>query len=163
MRGTSRRPRRTVGTAAIYGAVLVMAVVASISEDVAADALEMAEAVLLSSTAVFAAHVYAGMLTRELDPVAASWRTELWASIGEAWPLLWAAAAPVTLLLVAGIAGLPRTSSVAVALAAGLVQLFAWGVGAARAHGRHGPWVLASGVVTVSIGLVVVLVKAVVA
>jgi hypothetical protein len=162
MRHDLHRPARRASTAAIYGTVLVMAVVASISEDEAADALEIDEAVLLSSAAVFAAHVYAGLLTERLSTKDEPWRTELWASIVEAWPLMWAAAAPVTALLVAAVAGLGRTTSVTLALCAGLLQLFAWGVAAGRTHGQRVPSAVGSGLITGAIGLFVVLVKAVV-
>jgi hypothetical protein len=162
MRPASDRRTRAAGTAAVYGTILVMAVVASVSEDEAADAIEIDEAVILSSGALFVAHVYAGLFARRLEPGEEGWGAQLRASLVEAWPLMGAAVVPVVILLIAALAGLSRGKSVAVALAAGLIQLFAWGIVAARAHRQHGLRAVGSGVLSVAIGFLVVLLKAVV-
>jgi hypothetical protein len=160
--GFDMRTRIEAATTAVYGMVLVMAVVASISEDKAANAGEISEAVILGSTGLFVAHVYAGLLARRLSPREGGWRVDLRVSLVEAWPLLWGAVVPVVVLLITAVAGLPRATAVALALAAGLVQLFVWGVLAGTAHRQRGLYALLSGLISAAIGFLVVLLKAVV-
>ena len=156
------RTRTEAATTAVYGMVLVMAVVASISEDKAANAVEIAEAVILASMGFLLAHVYAGLLARRLGPREDGWRVELWESLVEAWPLLWGTVVPVAMLLIAAVVGLSRAAAVTCDIAAGLGQLFVGGVLAGTAHRQRVPFALLSGLVSAAVGFLVVLVKAVV-
>lgn len=162
MRGAPDRPFRPVPTGAVYGTIIVMAVVASVSEDAAADPFEMLGAVVLSAFAFWLAHVYADVLSRRLSSPSGAFGEQLGASLRDAWPLLQTAGAPALALLLAGFGGLSRSAGVALALGLGLVQLFAWGTALARRHGRSGLRALASGLVNLGIGLLVVLLKALV-
>jgi hypothetical protein len=70
--------------------------------------------------------------------------------------------APAFALILAGVGGLSRSVGVALALGFGLLQLFTWGVAISHRHGRTGIPALASGLVNLGIGLLVVLLKALV-
>jgi hypothetical protein len=117
------------------------------------------EAVLLTSVAFWVAHVYAGVLSRRLAAPERPLSEQAIASVGEEWPVIQSAGAPSVVLAIAGFGGLGGSTGVALALGVGLVQLLGWGVALGRRHGHRGPGVLASGLVNVGIGFLVVLLK----
>ena len=118
--------------AAIYGTILITAVIAALSEDPAAGPGEMLSVALLTSTVFWLAHAYAdGVGERVATTDRARWLSPM-ALLAHTWPMMQAALL-VTVPLVLGALGiLHRTAAVRGALLIGIVELCLWGYLAGR-------------------------------
>jgi hypothetical protein len=148
---------------AIYGTILVMAVITALSHDGSVTSAQLIAGVLATTLVFWIAHVYAEVLgsrvagegEREDRP---RWAHVVAAARGE-WPLVEAALLPVLCLMV-GVVGLVETSTaVAIAIGAGVVELFAYGIAAGRRLKLSLRGTVTVGVINGALGLVIVLLK----
>lgn len=162
--GFARRPDRGVNHGrrvadAIYGTILVLAVVAALSEDEAASAATILGGAAATSLVFWIVHVYAQVLDRET----AGDRSPFWQltreSAWQEWPLVQAALLPMFPLLLSALGVFQRSTAVTLSLGVGIADLAAWGCAAGRAIDRS--WVRSAltGAGAVALGLVMVLLK----
>ena len=146
---------------AIYGTILVMAVITALSHDDDVGSGELIVGVLATTFVFWLAHVYAEVLGRRLEeeeggrPTLA---TIAVAARGE-WPLVEASLLPVLCLLL-GVVGIVKTeTAVYIAIGAGVVELFGYGIAAGRKLELSTGATVIAGVVNGALGLVIVLLK----
>jgi hypothetical protein len=145
---------------AIYGTILVMAVIVALSHDGSVTSAELITGVLATTFVFWIAHVYAEVLGQRVEgeggrPTLANVAV---AARGE-WPLVESALLPVLCLLV-GVVGLVETrTAVWIAIGAGVVELFGYGIAAGRRLRLSLRGTLVVGVVNGALGLVIVALK----
>jgi hypothetical protein len=156
VRGTDARPE---AVSAIYGAILVTAVIAALSEYKGADPVELLGAAIDTSIVFWLAHVYAeyvGERAATDDP--ARWHN-LAELLARELPMVAAALIPILALLLGAVDAVGRDTAVTLALGAGVLELFAGGFIAGR-HERAGPWrPLIGGLLNAGLGAFIVLLK----
>ena len=145
---------------AIYGTILVMAVITALSHDDDVGSGELIVGVLATTFVFWIAHVYAEVLGTRLEggsgvPTMANIAT---AARGE-WPLVEASLLPVLCLLL-GVVGIVKTeTAVYIAIGAGVVELFGYGIAAGRKLRMSIGATIVVGAVNGAMGLLVVLLK----
>jgi hypothetical protein len=147
---------------AIYGTILVMAVITALSHDDSVTSAELIAGVLATTLVFWIAHVYAEVLGSRLEGDGEGgrprWSTVVVAARGE-WPLVEAALLPVLALLL-GVVGLVETdTAVSIAIGAGVVELFAYGIAAGRRLQLSLGGTVTVGVINGALGLLIVLLK----
>jgi hypothetical protein len=144
--------------AAIYGSILVAAMVASLSE-AHADAGTLAVAVLASMVVFWMAHVWSDAVAARLrHPGPFSWPA-LRAAGRSQWPMLQAAALPVAVLVLAWAGAWSVTTAETLALAVSVVQLAAWGLFVGFHTFSSWPLAILSACVDGALGLTIVALK----
>jgi hypothetical protein len=139
---------------AIYGTILVMAVITALSHDDSVTSAQLIAGVLATT------HVYAEVLGNRVEggsgvPTMANIAT---AARGE-WPLVEASLLPVLCLLL-GVIGVVKTdTAVAIAIGVGVAELFGYGIIAGRRLGLSRGGIVVVGVVNGALGLLIVLLK----
>jgi hypothetical protein len=103
---SNRTPVELAG--AIYGTILVTALIAALSEDEGADPLEIGAAVILSTLVFWLAHVYARLLAIQVSERRLS-IAEVRDTAVEEWPMVQSVALPVAVLVLAPV-GSSRTT-----------------------------------------------------
>jgi hypothetical protein len=145
-------------TAAVYGSILVTTVIASFAiADQSADRAGLVVAVAMLT--YWLAHVWAGFVGARvhhqgrvgLDTVRRLGRKE--------WPIAEAAAVPLAVLFAYHLGLYSGDAALDLAVAACVVQLFGWGVAAARATAASWPFALLNGVVDAAFGVVIVVLE----
>src|SRR5262245_50215203 len=154
---TIERAHREAG--AVYGTILLLAVVAALSEDEEATSLAILGGVLATSLVFWVAHVYADVLSRRVAGEELPWRPLLMSAAYREWPLVEAAFAPALPLLLSAIGLLGRSAAVTLALAVGLIDLAGWGYVAGRTMRQSRLKSLLSALVAVALGTMMVLLK----
>jgi hypothetical protein len=145
---------------AIYGTILVMAVITALSHDDTVTSAQLIAGVVATTFVFWIAHVYAEVLGTRLAseggrPTLANVTV---AARGE-WPLVEAALLPVLCLLL-GVVGLVETqTAVWIAIGAGVVELFGYGIAAGRRLKLSLGGTVVVGVVNGTLGLVIVALK----
>jgi hypothetical protein len=160
--GQPARPserRRAQAISAIYGAVLVTAVIAALSEAPDAGPLELVGATVNTSLVFWLAHVFARFVgERAGDRDSAEWHSVPQLLLQEI-PMVAAALLPVAVLGLAQLEVLSRDEAVTVALASGVLELSVWGAIAGH-HERWGLGVVALGsAAATALGLLMVFLK----
>lgn len=156
-RAARMRGRRVAD--AVYGTILVLAVVAALSKDKSAGPGAILAGALATSIVFWIVHVYAEMLDRrtsgDTTPTWPLLRDSAW----QEWPLVQAALAPLAPLLLGAFGVLSRSTSITLSLAIGIAALAAWGYMAGRAV--HESWIkcLATAAGAVGLGALLVLLK----
>ena len=182
---------------AIYGTILVMAVITALSHDDSVTSAQLIAGVLVTTFVFWIAHVYAEIVANNISGAGhavgeALHRSVglLWAMIlpltllllgvlgqrveGEGerlsfanvavaargeWPLVEASLLPVLCLLV-GVIGVVKTeTAVAIAIGAGVVELFGYGIAAGRRLELSLRGTIAVAVINGALGLLIVLLK----
>ena len=118
---------------AIYGTILVVAVITALSHDDTVTSAELTAGVLATTFVFWMAHVYAEVLGSRLEGGSGSPTLGgiAVAARGE-WQLVEASLLPVLCLLL-GVVGIVKTdTAVSIAIGAGVVELFAYGIAAGR-------------------------------
>lgn len=145
-------------TAAVYGSILVTTVIASFAlADQSADRAALFVAITMLT--YWLAHVWAGFVGARvhhrgrvgLGTVRRLGRKE--------WPIAEAAAVPLIVLLAHHLGLYGGESALDLALVACVVQLFGWGVAAARATAASWPFALLNGGVDAGFGVVIVVLE----
>jgi len=113
---------------AVYGQILTISVVAALSEDAQAGPSEIFFSVVLTMLVFWLAHLYAEAVAQRLErPDPLSWR-EVRGLMSQEWPIM-RAALPALLALGLGWAGVVSSRMATnLAIAAGVVALFGWGL-----------------------------------
>jgi hypothetical protein len=142
--------------AAVYGTVLVLAVLSYVSEVDDLGRGDILGAMVGTALAYFSAHVYvdylAARMTGAREPTLALTRKVLSAE----WPLLQATLAPGVPLLLGAVGVWSRETGVDIALAVAFADLVGWGYKAgSRSYGNR-LGAIGSALVAVTIGLFVV-------
>jgi hypothetical protein len=148
---------------AIYGTILVMAVITALSHDDSVTSAQLIAGVLATTLVFWVAHVYAEVLGRRVAGEGEEEGRPRWADVVAAargeWPLVEAALLPV-LALVVGLVGLVETqTAVWIATGAGVVELFGYGISAGRRLKLSVGGTVVVGVVNGALGLVIVALK----
>jgi hypothetical protein len=145
--------------AAIYGTILVLAVVSVLSEDRSAGPGKILAAVLVTAVVFWLAHVYAGVLAGGV----AGARADIWRLLAHTarseWPLVQTALAPAVPLLLGAAGALGRSTAITLALAIGLVDLAGWGYASGRVLGQRPLAAAGSALVAITFGVVLVALK----
>jgi hypothetical protein len=145
---------------AIYGTILVMAVITALSHDDSVTSAQLVAGVLATTFVFWIAHVYAEVLGQRMEtqggrPTFANLAV---AARGE-WPLVEASLLPVLCLLV-GVIGVVKTdTAVAIAIGVGVIELFGYGIAAGRRLQLSRGGIIVVGVVNGALGLLIVLLK----
>jgi hypothetical protein len=130
-------------------------VIAALSEDPGASALEVAEAVLLTSLVLWLAHVYADLVAEGAAGVRIS-TTRVREAMVHGSPILQACVLPIVVLALGAIGVLEDRAALSTAIGVGVVYLFFWGLLAGRRQG-HGPVVrVLVGGASAGLGLLIV-------
>jgi uncharacterized membrane protein len=144
---------------AIYGTILVLAVIAALSHDPGLGPGEVLAGMLGSSLVYWMAHLYADVLGRRAAGVV----EPLPAMVAEAatveWPLVEAALLPAIPLVLGMLGILDRGPAVTLAVIVALADLLVWGYVAGRRSGLARVAALAGGLGAVALGTVMVLLK----
>jgi hypothetical protein len=120
---------------AIYGQILVTAIVASLSEEESISASDILVGVGVAMVVFWLAHVYARAVAMRLKRTEPLTVQEVASIAGEEWPIV-QAAIPAVVFLVLGWAGVvSRDAAIDLAIAAGVVALAGWGFVIARRSG----------------------------
>jgi hypothetical protein len=113
---------------AVYGQILVLSVVASLSEDESLTATELLAGVSVTAIVFWLAHAYSEAIASQVAQAKQiSWR-ELGRIMVQEWPIA-QAAVPTAVLLALGAIGVfsaPTAADLAIGL--GVVALFGWGL-----------------------------------
>jgi hypothetical protein len=145
---------------AIYGTILVMAVITALSHDDSVTSGQLIAGVLATTFVFWIAHVYAEVLGNRVEggsgvPSLANIAT---AARGE-WPLVEASLLPVLSLLL-GVVGLVKTdTAVTIAIGVGVVELFGYGILAGRRLELSPGATIVVGMINGFLGLLIVLLK----
>jgi hypothetical protein len=154
---TRHAARRDVA-GAIYGLILATSVIA-VSRQYTHDALVTAVTVVVTAGVFWLAHVYAGVLAIGLRGQHRPTWAEVRLVVDEEWPLVQSGVLPTAILLLGPLGVLADDTAQDVALGACLAELAATGLLVARAAGARGILVVVSGAISLSLGLVVILLK----
>src|SRR5205807_2107238 len=120
---------------AIYGTILVTAVIVALSEDPSATASQLMEAVATTSVVFWLAHVYANFIGHRAE-LPDSGRSEgIRVALVRDLPMIQAAVPPLVALLLGAVGPLSRNHAITVALVVGVIELFVWGFLAGRGPG----------------------------
>src|SRR5262245_26941351 len=117
LRPEERAPRVA---GAIYGTILVLAVIAGLSEDDEISAGALLAATLTTSSVFWVAHVYADVLAERASGMPGTTVQLIRSAAGREWPLIEASLAPSAPLLLAAVGAFSRGTAVTIALVIGL-------------------------------------------
>jgi hypothetical protein len=146
-------------SAAVYGTILVLALVGALSEIHRLDAVEILGGTLVTSLVFWLAHVYAEVLARGVSGDRRSLGALARAAARDEWPLVEAAVLPAAPLFLGALGVLSESTAVTLALGAGLADLFGWGYLAGRAADQGPLRAATSALLAVGLGTVMVLLK----
>jgi hypothetical protein len=163
MTGEARSNRLPANAArAIYGQILVTSLVGALSEDSEIDAEYILISVGATMLVFWLAHVYAEAMSRGLEAGRhLGWEEIRRLAAGE-WPLVQATFPTAIVLALGAIGALSTQTAVDLAIAVGVVALFAWGLAIGRASSSSWPASLLGAVISACFGLAVVGLKALV-
>jgi hypothetical protein len=145
--------------AAIYGTILVLAILSYMSEVDDLGKGEVFTAMVGTGLAYFAAHVYVDYLSARMTGARESTIALSRRVLREEWPLLQAMLAPGVPLLLGGVGVFSRSTAVDIALLVAFADLVGYGFEAGRRSYGHWLGGLASAFVAVALGAVVIALK----
>jgi hypothetical protein len=147
---------------AIYGQILVTSMVGALSEDSDIDAEYILVSVGTTMLVFWLAHVYAAAMARGLETAQHVGWAEIRRLGADEWPLV-QATFPTAIVLALGALGAYSTeTAVNLAIAVGVVALFAWGLAIGRASRSSWTAALLGAALSAAFGLAVVGLKALV-
>ena len=156
------RQRSEAIASAIYGQILITAIVAALSEDPAAATGYLLLSAVTTILVFWVAHIYARGMARGIALGTSAKPGELREFMATERPML-TAAIPTVFVLVLGTLGVfSRNTTVSLAIGTGLAMLFLWGLLFGRYTSSSWPTALLSATLTGSLGLVIVALKAIV-
>ncbi len=145
---------------AIYGTIVVTAVIVALSEDPGADAGELIEAAATTTLVFWLAHTYSEILGPRAAVHDASLRVGIRPALLREVSMVGAAIPPVAALALAAMHFVSRTHAVTIALVVGVFELFVWGYLAGRRPGSSVLRSAAIGLFNCVLGVAIVLLKA---
>ena len=141
---------------AIYGTILVMAVIGGLSAKKSIGAGQILAAVLATTFVFWLAHVYSHMLAVRLEGSQASaWET-IRRSMTHEWPMVESALLPALALLLGVIGLVSRDTAVNIAIGTGVAALFVWGLQVGRRLGLPRGLMVLTGLVNCAFGVLLV-------
>ena len=147
---------------AIYGQILVTAIVAALSEDPDAATGYLLLSAVTTILVFWVAHVYAGAIGRGITLRRTVERGEFREFMGTELPMI-EAAIPTVIILALGTVGVfSRNTTVSLAIGVGVAMLFLAGLAFGRYTSSSWPAALLSAALTSGLGLVIVALKAIV-
>jgi hypothetical protein len=156
---TRSADERQARAAAIYGTILVLAVLAAFSEDQDLGPGRILAGMVTSSLVYWLAHVYAEVLADSLAGSRASLSSRVRHAAVREWPLVAAVTVPAVPLLLGAIGLLSRSTALALALTVAVGNLVGWGYSAARASGQTPVKAALSALIAGAFGAVMVALK----
>jgi hypothetical protein len=144
---------------AVYGTILVLAVVAALSKDGSATAGAILGGTLATSVVFWIVHVYAEVLSRRASGDPTRLRPMVRAAARQEWPLVEAGIAPMAPLLLGTLGILERSTAITLSLITGLADLAGWGYVAGRAMQQSRLKSVATAAAAVALGTLMVLLK----
>lgn len=149
--------REVAGT--IYGTILVLAIVAGLSEDDTVDAWQLLVSVVATTLVFWIAHAYAEVLSKRLVAGRSlSWR-ETWSALAAEWAMVRAGVPAAIALALAELGVYSTDAGVDIAIGLGIASLFALGLQLGRREGATRLQTFASAALNASLGLVIVVLK----
>jgi len=154
----SNRPFETNYAGAIYGTILSMAVVTTVSKDPELGALAIAGWTAATAFVFFLAHTYADVVAagfarpREAKEVAIN-------AIRKEWPMVQGSLIPAAAMLLAPIGLISENSATYVAVLTGVVVLFAAGVAIGSRQNLSWGRRITIGLINAAIGFLIVALK----
>lgn len=145
-------------SAAIYGQIIVLSLLAVLGGHGEQPSAETVLATVISSQLVFwIAHAYAEILSRQITSSTRIARRDVGHVMEHEWPLVQAAGPTVVLMVLSLLGVLEVNTGVDIAIGLGVVQLFGWGYISAR---RLPPLLrLLAGTTSGALGVLIVLLK----
>jgi hypothetical protein len=143
---------------AIYGSILVAALVATLDAE-HASARDMVVAVLSTMLVFWVAHVWAGVVGTRLEEGPRPSRGVVVRIARRQWPMIESALLPALPLALAWIGVLSLEAGADIALGVAIAQLVAWGMVVGLRTQRTWPRAVVSGLFNGALGLVVVALK----
>lgn len=161
-RAVRSEPTRAAQRAAsaIYGTIVVTAVIVALSEDPAADATELMEAAATTTLVFWLAHAYSEFLGQRVAARARVGTEGLGRALLRDITMVEAAILPVGALLLGLIHLVSRTHAVTIALVIGVIELFVLGYLAGRGPGSSFLRCVGVGLFNCVLGVAIVLLKA---
>jgi uncharacterized membrane protein len=155
LRGLSARGSLGDVGSAVYGSILVAALVGAMFEE-SADARSMTLSLLGSIVILWIAHVWSAVIGERVAEGRMFQSAEIRSIAVREWPLVEAGLVPGVLLAIAWIGWCSRDAGAVLALVAAVVQLVAWGMFAG--HRTESSWrkALLVGLVDGVLGIVIV-------
>jgi hypothetical protein len=144
---------------AVYGTILVLAVVAALSRDRNASAGAILGAAAATSIVFWIVHVYAEVINRETSGDTTPFWSLVRQSGWQEWPLVEAALLPMLPLLLGALGVFGRSAAITLSLVVGLGDLWIWGYAAGRAVHHSRLKSVLTGAGAVALGVVMVLLK----
>jgi hypothetical protein len=144
---------------AVYGTILVLAVVAALSEDDHAAAGAILGGALATSLVFWIVHVYAEVLSRRAAGDGTAWWPLVRQAAQQEWPLVEAAFLPSVPLVLGAVGLLARSTAITLSLVVGVADLAAWGYFAGRAMRQSQIKSLVSAAAAAGLGTLMVLLK----
>ena len=157
-----RAPERPNYAGAIYGSLLAASVV--VGAGVGAEGnyhlgpLRLAALLVATGLVFFIAHAYSELVGDRLRHAPLGW-SEIRRVARHEWPLFQAALPPAGAAVLVGLLGASDTAAAWTALTVALVAQVGWATFATRRSGASAPLVLATTVVNLVLGLLIVLLK----
>lgn len=144
--------------ARLYGTVLVTSILATFDSD-EQEAVWMMAAIVVASTIFAITHAWAQSLAARADVSTREGRETLRAALRHEWPMVESAGPGAISLLLAALGAYSADTGVWIAIGVNIALLFFWGAGLKQAAGGTGAWIVLSGLWTVTLGVVLVILK----
>lgn len=147
--------------ARLYGTVLITSILATLDPD-EEDAVFMMVAIVVAAAIFALTHAWANSLAARANVSRKEGRRGLVLAFRHEFPMVEAAGPSVIALLLAALSVYSLDTGLWVAIGANLVLLFLWGAALKEAAGGRGIWLLLSGLWTLILGVVLVVLKLIV-
>jgi hypothetical protein len=145
--------------AAIYGTILVLAVLSYLSEDDQLGDGDIAIAMVTTAIAYFSAHIYVDYLSARMTGARERTLVLFREVVREEWPLLQATLVPGIPLLLGAFGVYSKETGVDLALGVAFVDLVGWGYAAGRRSYKSRLGAIGSACVAIALGALVVSLK----
>jgi hypothetical protein len=147
---------------AIYGTLVVMAVIATLSHDPEAGGTEIALVAVATVLVFWTGHVYAGVVARQFASDERLSLAVVRSVARDEWPLVKAAGLPLAVLLLGPLGVLSDETAETAAVFVGAAALFGWGLVVARRHQRPPLTALLVASGSAGLGVVIAVLKVVI-
>ena len=153
-------PRRIAS--AIYGLVIVVSLLAVYGNDTSKRLGQIAAGIVVTAVVFWLAHVYTEVVGHRRERGHRATFGEVRAAAAETWPLVTITLLPVVMLLLGGAGIFERDAAITIATGVCLTELFLVGALLEREEGAPRRQALVGGLISLSFGVVVILLKALV-
>jgi hypothetical protein len=144
--------------ARLYGTVLVTSILATFDAE-EQEAVWMMAAVVVAAAIFAITHAWAQSLAARADIGTRDGRETLLAALRHEWPMVESAGPAALFLLLAALGAYSPDTGIWIAILVNIALLFVWGAGLKQAAGGTGGWIVLSGLWSVTLGVVLVILK----